>query len=172
MPPDDWLVCGAVERVSGGDDVSDDCGGLDGCDGLDDDEELSLGAGLEEVADTAGCEAAELVQDELGLGWTVFLAVPPGEGSSLALLWDGDWLVVGVASGVTLGVTLVVGLGLRLVLGEELAGELTLLLGLPVWLPLGEVTGAVVVLVALGELLVLSAMDGCVDCAAHGLSEG
>jgi hypothetical protein len=97
------------------------------------------------------------------------LTVPLVVGSPLALC-DADGVVVGVASGVALGVRVVVGLGLTLVLGEELAGELAALVVLALlWLPLDDVTGAVDVLVVLGELLLPAATDRCVDCDAHGL---
>jgi hypothetical protein len=165
-----------VPPVSFVDDVLDDCDELADVDvfgladvdvfGLDDDDELSLAEA--EVVDTAACAAVEDPQDELGLAWPVFLAVPLVVGSPPALC-DTDGVVVGVASGVTLGVGVTAGLGLTLVLGEELPEELAALVVLaPLWLPLDDVTGAADVPVVLGELLLPAATDRCEDCDVHG----
>jgi len=102
----------------------------------------------------------------------LFSPVPPAGGSLLALA-DAVAVVVGVPLALTLGVTL--GLGLEVALAEALALEL---LGLPLddALPLeddvaGAVVVAVVAVVALGELVLVSATAGCVDVEAQGLGE-
>ena len=127
------------------------------------------------VADTAACVGAWLPQLGLGLAWAaavLFSPVPPAGGSLLALA-DAVAVVVGVPLALTLGVTL--GLGLEVALAEALALEL---LGLPLddALPLeddvaGAVVVAVVAVVALGELVLVSATAGCVDVEAQGLGE-
>jgi hypothetical protein len=124
------------------------------------------------VADTAACVGAWLPQLGLGLAWAaavLFSPVPPAGGSLLALA-DAAAVVVGLPLALTLGVTF--GLGLEVVLAEALALEL---LGLPLddALPLeDDVVGAVVVaVVALGELVLVSATAGCVEVEAQGLGE-
>jgi hypothetical protein len=129
-----------------------------------------LFVGLEEAlvvaVDTWPRVGAELVQVELGVGWTLFLADPLELGLAPVLALED---VVGVAEppGLALGVTLPLGLALALLDALELALAVLLVL------PLEDVAGAVVVaVVLLAELLVAGVTDGCVDGDGQALREG
>ena len=122
------------------------------------------------AVDTWPRVGAELVQLELGVGWTLFLADPLELGLAPVLALED---VVGVADteppGLALGVTLPLGLALALPDALELALAVLPLLVLP----LEDVAGAVVVaVVPLGELLVVDVTDECVDGDAQALREG
>jgi hypothetical protein len=141
---------------------------------LADEEALFAGEDLAEAADVA--EDVALAQLGSGLGRTLSLLVS----SDLALipvlvlllaLGLGLVDVAGVVE-VSLGLGLPLALALALALAEALALELALIM-LLLWLPLGDVAGAVVApVVLLGELFLVSATDGCVDGDEQGLGVG
>jgi hypothetical protein len=134
---------------------------------LADDEALFLGVAVAlaeaevlaeaelEVEAAATCVGAELVQVAFGVGWIVFLLVPPEVRLGLGLgLGDAGGVVVGLLLG--LGLELVLALGLVLPLAEALALVVPPLL----WLPLDDVAGAVVLTVLLlGGLVFVSVTD-------------
>jgi hypothetical protein len=157
------------------DDVGlDEAGGLVGLVAftLDEEEALFVGVALAEdvvltflVADEPADVAPGpwLVQDGSGLGRTLFL--PGSREAKLELeLEPALGLVVGDLVGVPVEESLTLGLGLPLglLLGLEEGLELV---ALPLlWLPLDDVTGAVVVAVTvLGGLALVSACAGWVD---------
>ena len=139
---------------------------------LADDDGLFAGVDEDLVAavDTWPRVGAELVQLELGVGWTLFLAdlLELGLAPVLALE-DVVGLVGTEPPGLALGVTLTLGLALALPDGLELAFAVLPLLVLP----LEDAAGAVVVAVALlGEFLVVDVTDACVDGDPQALREG
>ena len=137
---------------------------------LADDDGLFVGLDedLVAAADAWPRDAAGLEQLGLAVGWARFLADLLGLGLAPVLGLED---VVGVADteppGLALGVTLPLGLALADALALAFA-VLSLLV-----LPLADVAGATVVaVVPLGELLLVSVTDGCVDGDAQALVEG
>jgi hypothetical protein len=137
---------------------------------LADDEALCVGVDedLAAAVDAWLCAGAGLVQLELGIGWTLFLADPVELGLALVLALDD---VVGVTDGeppgLALGVSLALGLTLALPDGLELTLAVLLVL------PLEDVAGAVVVaVVPLGGSLLADVADECADGDGQALREG
>jgi hypothetical protein len=137
---------------------------------LADDDGLLVGLDEDLVAAADAWPRAGAGLEQLGLavGWALFLADLLGLGLAPVLALED---VMGVADteppGLALGVTLPLGLALADALELALA-VLSLLV-----LPLDDVAGAVVVVVApLGELLLVGVTDGRADGDAQALVEG
>lgn len=112
-----------------------------------------------EAEDAAASVGAGLVQVEFGVGWSVFLPVPPEVRLGLGL---GETVGVGVRLGLLLGLTLA--LELVLALAEVLALALALVVPPLPWLPLDDVAGAVVFpVVLLAGLVLITVTDECLD---------
>jgi len=126
---------------------------------------LAEAEALAETEDTAAAVGAGLAQVVFGVGWTVFLPVPPEVSLGLGLgLGDTGGVVAGVPPGLSLGLTLA--LGLVLALAEALA--LALVVPPLLWLPLDDVAGTVVVAVTLvGELVLACVVDWCAEAGAQ-----
>ena len=120
------------------------------CWGLDED--------FTEVVDTGLPVGAEFGHLGLGVAWALFLPAPLELGLGLG---DVEGVVVGVPLGLTLGLGLglTLGLGLVLALADALGLELAMLPLLA--LPLADVAGVPVLLLA--GLLVVAVVAACVD---------
>jgi hypothetical protein len=125
----------------------------------DADEEAEDEDDEEDAAGAVACAADWLPQVGCGLGGTVLL----GGAVELGLLL-GSSLPDDVSVGVDVGLGLPLADCVPVVVGLGLALELELAVLPLLWLPLGDVAGALVVWVdLLGELVVLCDADGCAE---------